>query len=173
MQGSKSVSPPPFALQVGTYQIAMVAKALGKPVYVAVESYKFVRSYPLAQSDVQQPPDMEDPKLTTAAGDGLEVCGPVLKRCDTPEIWACVGEMLQRCVGDGLERCGHILEICPGGVGAGAGLRGSMLWCLGLCWGDVQDVCVPVLGRCWACAVGTPQTCVGPYWGDAPDVYVR
>jgi translation initiation factor eIF-2B subunit alpha len=63
---------------VGTYQIAMVAKALGKPVYVAVESYKFVRSYPLAQSDVQQPPDMEDPKLTTAAGDGLEVISKFL-----------------------------------------------------------------------------------------------
>jgi len=38
--------------KVGTYQVATVAKALGKPVYVAAESYKFVRLYPLNQRDV-------------------------------------------------------------------------------------------------------------------------
>ena len=30
----------------------MVAKAMGKPFYVAVESYKFARMYPLSQRDV-------------------------------------------------------------------------------------------------------------------------
>lgn len=40
-------------LQVGTYQIALVAKALKKPFYVAVESYKFARMYPLSQRDVR------------------------------------------------------------------------------------------------------------------------
>jgi translation initiation factor eIF-2B subunit alpha len=38
--------------QIGTYQIAMVAKALNRPLYVAVESYKFIRLFPLQQTDV-------------------------------------------------------------------------------------------------------------------------
>lgn len=37
--------------QIGTYQIAVVAKAANKPLYVAVESYKFVRLFPLNQYD--------------------------------------------------------------------------------------------------------------------------
>ncbi|KAF0894922.1 hypothetical protein E2562_004922 [Oryza meyeriana var. granulata] len=39
---------------VGTYQVALVARAMGKPVYVAAESYKFARLYPLGQKDVDQ-----------------------------------------------------------------------------------------------------------------------
>jgi translation initiation factor 2B subunit (eIF-2B alpha/beta/delta family) len=39
--------------KVGTYQIALCAKALRKPFYVAVESYKFARYYPLCQKDIQ------------------------------------------------------------------------------------------------------------------------
>jgi len=38
--------------KTGTYQVAIVAKALNKPFYVAVESYKFARMYPLAQRDI-------------------------------------------------------------------------------------------------------------------------
>lgn len=38
--------------KLGTYQIALCAKALGKPFYVATESYKFSRMYPLHQTDV-------------------------------------------------------------------------------------------------------------------------
>lgn len=38
--------------KVGTFQIALVAAALQKPFYVAVESYKFARLYPLCQRDV-------------------------------------------------------------------------------------------------------------------------
>ncbi|KAI9286005.1 hypothetical protein BC943DRAFT_365405 [Umbelopsis sp. AD052] len=38
--------------QIGTYQIALVAKALSKPVYAIAESYKFVRLYPLNQYDL-------------------------------------------------------------------------------------------------------------------------
>lgn len=37
--------------KVGTYQIALLAKAVQKPFYVAVESYKFARMYPLSQRD--------------------------------------------------------------------------------------------------------------------------
>lgn len=39
---------------LGTYQIAVVAKALKKPFYVAVESYKFARMYPLNQKDAAE-----------------------------------------------------------------------------------------------------------------------
>eukprot|EP01041_Mallomonas_annulata_P010935 gene10935-22829_t len=38
--------------KLGTYQMAIVAKTLKKPFYVAVESYKFSRMYPLGQRDV-------------------------------------------------------------------------------------------------------------------------
>jgi len=39
--------------KIGTYQIALCAKALQRPFYVAVESYKFARMYPLSQRDIQ------------------------------------------------------------------------------------------------------------------------
>jgi translation initiation factor eIF-2B subunit alpha len=38
--------------KIGTYQLAIVAKALQKPLYVASETYKFARLYPLSQSDL-------------------------------------------------------------------------------------------------------------------------
>uniref|UniRef100_A0A5B6ZH81 Translation initiation factor eIF2B subunit alpha n=1 Tax=Davidia involucrata TaxID=16924 RepID=A0A5B6ZH81_DAVIN len=37
---------------MGTYQIALVANSMNKPVYVAAESYKFARLYPLDQKDM-------------------------------------------------------------------------------------------------------------------------
>ncbi|XP_068483895.1 uncharacterized protein [Phaseolus vulgaris] len=37
---------------MGTYQIALVAHGMNKPVYVAAESYKFARLYPLDQKDL-------------------------------------------------------------------------------------------------------------------------
>ncbi|GER53618.1 translation initiation factor eif-2b alpha subunit [Striga asiatica] len=37
---------------MGTYQIALIAKSTNKPVYVAAESYKFARLYPLDQKDM-------------------------------------------------------------------------------------------------------------------------
>ncbi|KAK2970007.1 hypothetical protein RJ640_008347 [Escallonia rubra] len=37
---------------MGTYQIALVAKSMNKPVYVAAESFKFARLYPLDQKDM-------------------------------------------------------------------------------------------------------------------------
>jgi translation initiation factor eIF-2B subunit alpha len=40
--------------KVGSFQIAVVAKAMKVPVYVCAESYKFARLYPLKQSDVPQ-----------------------------------------------------------------------------------------------------------------------
>ena len=38
--------------RLGTYQIGMLAKAMGKPFYVVAESHKFVRLYPLGQYDM-------------------------------------------------------------------------------------------------------------------------
>ncbi|KAL8941555.1 MAG: hypothetical protein Q9216_002187 [Gyalolechia sp. 2 TL-2023] len=37
---------------MGTYQLAMLAKSAGKPLYVVAESHKFVRLYPLGQYDL-------------------------------------------------------------------------------------------------------------------------
>ena len=37
---------------MGTYQLGILAKAAGKPVYVCAESHKFVRMFPLSQRDV-------------------------------------------------------------------------------------------------------------------------
>lgn len=37
---------------MGTYQIALVARSMNKPVYVAAECYKFARLYPLDQKDL-------------------------------------------------------------------------------------------------------------------------
>lgn len=37
---------------LGTYQTALVARSMDKPVYVAAESFKFARLYPLDQRDV-------------------------------------------------------------------------------------------------------------------------
>lgn len=66
--------------KIGTYQIAVVAKSLGKPVYVAAESYKFARLFPLNQQDL---PQTKQPLLTPPDGkpmpDKVEVENPT---CD-------------------------------------------------------------------------------------------
>ena len=38
--------------RLGTYQIGLLARSAGKPMYVAAESYKFVRLYPLGNEDL-------------------------------------------------------------------------------------------------------------------------
>ncbi|KAI6656895.1 Translation initiation factor eIF-2B subunit alpha [Oopsacas minuta] len=38
--------------QIGSYQVAVLAKACNKPLYAAVECYKFIRMYPLKQDDL-------------------------------------------------------------------------------------------------------------------------
>ncbi|GAB5362791.1 hypothetical protein AAMO2058_000828900 [Amorphochlora amoebiformis] len=48
---------------VGTYQMAMVASLLNKPVYVAAESYKFSRLFPLSQKDIKQRNHVEKPPI--------------------------------------------------------------------------------------------------------------
>jgi translation initiation factor eIF-2B subunit alpha len=39
---------------LGTYQLAIVAKACKTPLYVATETFKFARLYPLSQNDLPQ-----------------------------------------------------------------------------------------------------------------------
>jgi translation initiation factor eIF-2B subunit alpha len=41
--------------RVGTSQCAHLARAMGKPFYALAESYKFLRYYPLKQSDLPMP----------------------------------------------------------------------------------------------------------------------
>lgn len=41
--------------KIGSYQIAVMAKTMNKPVYVAAESFKFLREYPLKQKEVPNP----------------------------------------------------------------------------------------------------------------------
>lgn len=43
--------------KIGTFTIACVAKSFKKPFYVMVESLKFLKMYPLNQSDVPFPSD--------------------------------------------------------------------------------------------------------------------
>eukprot|EP00238_Polyblepharides_amylifera_P003464 CAMPEP_0196575010 /NCGR_PEP_ID=MMETSP1081-20130531/4588_1 /TAXON_ID=36882 /ORGANISM="Pyramimonas amylifera, Strain CCMP720" /LENGTH=350 /DNA_ID=CAMNT_0041893187 /DNA_START=70 /DNA_END=1122 /DNA_ORIENTATION=- len=60
--------------KLGTFQVATVARAMGKPVYVAVESYKFARLYPLNQMDLPREESTEDLGLNLP--DGLKVDNP-------------------------------------------------------------------------------------------------
>jgi len=39
--------------KIGSFQISVMAKAMNKPVYVAAESFKFLREYPLKQKDIE------------------------------------------------------------------------------------------------------------------------
>jgi translation initiation factor eIF-2B subunit alpha len=51
---------------IGSFQISMIAKSFGKPVYALVESFKFSRIFPLSQSDIPINPKStnRDPPLT-------------------------------------------------------------------------------------------------------------
>jgi translation initiation factor eIF-2B subunit alpha len=49
--------------KIGTYAVATCANAAGKPVYVAAESYKFARLYPLSQSDLPSERKSSGPQI--------------------------------------------------------------------------------------------------------------
>ena len=67
--------------KVGTYQISMIAKALSKPFYVAAESIKFVRIFPLRQNEIprRERPYVVCPHCRKEAAEALgkEDCGLV------------------------------------------------------------------------------------------------
>lgn len=65
--------------KIGTFQVAMVAKALRRPVYVAAESYKFARLYPLGQSDLPETKEQQksfQPINNTELPASLEIDNP-------------------------------------------------------------------------------------------------
>jgi len=74
--------------QIGTFQVALIAKQFYKPFYCASESYKFMRFYPLSQDDLRNPNstsplvDMTPPELITLfiTDQGILTPGEV---CDT------------------------------------------------------------------------------------------
>jgi translation initiation factor eIF-2B subunit alpha len=41
-------------MQIGTYQISLVASALNTPVYCVAQSFKFTRLYPLSQKEIPE-----------------------------------------------------------------------------------------------------------------------
>jgi translation initiation factor eIF-2B subunit alpha len=60
---------------IGTYQISIVAQSMNKPVYVAAESFKFTRMFPLTQKDIpsaiqRQHSELED-KRSSSSPDNL------------------------------------------------------------------------------------------------------
>ncbi|KAF2723793.1 translation initiation factor eIF-2B subunit alpha [Polychaeton citri CBS 116435] len=68
--------------RMGTYQMAMIARATRKPFYVVSESHKFVRLYPLGQKDlgIEQDvlifetasgPEVEDGKSESGIDEGI------------------------------------------------------------------------------------------------------
>ena len=51
--------------EMGTHQLAQLAKMSGKPFYVAAESYKFVRTFPLNENDIN--PEQTELEFSTLA----------------------------------------------------------------------------------------------------------
>jgi len=69
--------------RIGTYEIGLVAKAQGTPLYVAAESYKFARKFPLHQQDVQEPRSEQKPwkpirDASEPIPEGVEVDNPTI-----------------------------------------------------------------------------------------------
>eukprot|EP01136_Pigoraptor_vietnamica_P034162 Opistho-1_new@97823 len=54
--------------KIGTYQIAVVAKAANKPVYAVAESFKFVRLFPLNQYDLPTQSKSDNPFVMESYG---------------------------------------------------------------------------------------------------------
>ncbi|KAF3792293.1 Translation initiation factor eIF-2B subunit alpha [Nymphaea thermarum] len=83
---------------MGTYQTALVARSMSKPVYVAAESYKFARLYPLDQKDLSpalRPIDFGVPVLHQLRLSHLQETIHLLNTslfCS--QIWACSHPLL-------------------------------------------------------------------------------
>ena len=70
--------------RMGTYQVGILAKAAGKPVYVVAESHKFVRMFPLGQYDLGFDQNVLD--FTTDNGKtGSAGPGGLLSGVETPK----------------------------------------------------------------------------------------
>ena len=62
--------------QLGSYSVAMIARALNKQVYCLAESFKFVREYPICQEDL--PEEYLYPGTVETSGDQTKPCSPVV-----------------------------------------------------------------------------------------------
>jgi translation initiation factor eIF-2B subunit alpha len=62
--------------KIGTYQISIVAFAFNKPFYVAAESFKFSRIYPLGQKDLPFS-NMETHPLSSQLPESTELSNPL------------------------------------------------------------------------------------------------
>eukprot|EP01094_Clydonella_sp_ATCC50884_P019222 TRINITY_DN3708_c0_g1_i2.p1 TRINITY_DN3708_c0_g1~~TRINITY_DN3708_c0_g1_i2.p1 ORF type:complete len:320 (-),score=106.05 TRINITY_DN3708_c0_g1_i2:249-1208(-) len=70
--------------KIGTFQLAIAAKAFSRPLYVAAECYKFARVYPLDQFDLPEATRNGGP-LSLPIPDGVKVVNP---KCDyTPPAY--------------------------------------------------------------------------------------
>jgi translation initiation factor eIF-2B subunit alpha len=66
--------------KIGTFALGVVAKEMGVPLYVAAESYKFTRLYPLNNADL---PEMNTASTSSTTGNGGGGGGSSLKFIDT------------------------------------------------------------------------------------------
>jgi translation initiation factor eIF-2B subunit alpha len=58
--------------KTGTFQTAIVAKAFHKPFYVATESYKFARIFPLSQRDLPEENEISAPLVFKTKGGAID-----------------------------------------------------------------------------------------------------
>jgi translation initiation factor eIF-2B subunit alpha len=84
--------------KIGTYQMSLCATMMKKPVYVAAESYKFARLFPLDQNDLPETKDQQPPfrpavqlSANTAAG---QVAAPGTSTSAPPAAIAASAELL-------------------------------------------------------------------------------
>jgi len=57
--------------KIGTYPLSVLAKCHGKPVYVAAESYKFARLFPLNNGDLEKEINQENIAFADTAGGNI------------------------------------------------------------------------------------------------------
>lgn len=70
--------------KIGTYALAACAATAGKPCYVAAESYKFARLYPLHQSDLPSQPE-EYLHFVDTSGVTEKAVDPILRPVESDE----------------------------------------------------------------------------------------
>jgi len=59
--------------KIGTYPLSVLAKCHGKPVYVAAESYKFARLFPLNNGDLERDKNQAIPSFVDAPGSDVKI----------------------------------------------------------------------------------------------------
>ena len=86
--------------KMGTLQIAIVARSYNKPLYVASESYKFARIFPLDQTDL------------TIPGAALDFTPPECEQFAVAALCLCSVVLLHSRRGAGTSRCCSLILEC-------------------------------------------------------------